>query len=68
MNENYDFFACPGYCEEIPFEVAAEYNFKCPKCGKSMDLIDNTDRTKKLSTQIKKMEKEVILLKSTITK
>ena len=31
--KNYAFFSCGKGCENLPFEIAAEYHFKCPNCG-----------------------------------
>jgi len=43
--KNYVFFGCrEKACDDIPFEIAAEYQFKCPRCGNSMESIDNNKR------------------------
>lgn len=62
LTQNYDFFACSGLCEEIPFEVAAEYNFKCPKCGKSMDLVNNKKSMKLINGKLENLERELLEL------
>ena len=62
LTRNYDFFACNSACEEIPFEVAAEYNFKCPKCGKSMDLLNNKKSMKTIDGKLAGLEKELLEL------
>jgi len=59
LSENYDFFACKDFCDDIAFEVAAEYNFKCPQCGKGMDLINNKKRLKNLNSKINRIGKEL---------
>ena len=46
MQANYGLFSCKTQCDMLPFEVAAEYNFKCPECGKPMGAI-NTDKERK---------------------
>lgn len=55
----YDFFSCGGRCEGVPFEIAAEYNFKCPECGKPTNLVNNKKRMRKLRRRVKIMKFEV---------
>lgn len=57
--EIYSYFSCKKGCHEFPFEIAAEYQFRCPECGRELDCIDNKKRNKKLSTQIEQMKKEI---------
>jgi transcription initiation factor TFIIE subunit alpha len=35
-----DYFVCPKKCVEVPFEIAAAYDFKCPNCNTILELID----------------------------
>lgn len=51
--QNRDYFICPNKCSNMPFEIAAQYNFKCPTCGKPLELED-----KKIITKLKKQKKE----------
>ncbi len=53
-----DYFRCPKKCVEIPFEIAAAYNFKCPNCNSILELID----IKKVIASIKR--KKSILKKN----
>lgn len=59
FEKTYQFFKCRNNgCSRLPFELACEYNFKCPECGALMDAADNSDELKKLRqkiVQIKKM-------------
>ncbi len=57
--ESYSFFSCKNNCHEFPFEIAAEYQFKCPQCGKELQYIDNKKRTREAQKKIKIMKKEV---------
>jgi len=41
--ESYTFFKCANGCEKLPFELACEYDFKCPECGNAMEAIDACD-------------------------
>ncbi len=61
FEKDYAFFSCKAMCENIPFEIAAEYQFKCPKCGKTMELVDNNKR-------IKTIKKELGLIEETLKK
>ncbi|MFH1256365.1 MAG: hypothetical protein V1494_03660 [Candidatus Diapherotrites archaeon] len=59
FEKNYDFFACKKNCAYHPFEIAAEYQFKCPNCGQKMDSVNNEKRLKELEKQIKTIKGEV---------
>ena len=37
LEAEHDFFDCKKCEERVPFEIAAEYQFACPKCGAGMD-------------------------------
>ena len=56
---NYVFFKCVKGCEKLPFELAAEYDFKCPECGKEMRHIDNKEVVKEIITEIKDIQKSL---------
>lgn len=59
LQETYTMFTCSSNCIEIPFEVSAEYNFKCPECGKDMSCIDPKTRKRSLSMQISTIKKKI---------
>ncbi len=48
FEKDYVFFTCKKLCDNVPFEIASEYQFKCPKCGKAMEIVDNKKRIKEL--------------------
>lgn len=50
QQEGRDYFYCPKKCIEVPFEVAAAYNFKCPNCDKALEMMDS----KNLASTLKK--------------
>jgi len=50
-----DYFACPKKCIEIPFEISAAYNFKCPNCNSNLELID----IKKMVANIKRKKTKI---------
>ncbi len=65
--KDYSLFGCKN-CESVPFEVAMEYDFKCPTCGETMDAIDQKEQNKKIQKEIRKYKKEIEALKTLIKK
>ena len=63
LEADYSFFDCPKCNERAVFEIAAEYNFICPVCGGSMTSANDPSRQKELRETIKKIEKELEILK-----
>ncbi len=67
LETSYMFFACPNRCIKVPFEVAVEYDFKCPECGGDLQPFDNSkiirkikhelDANRRLLRRIEKFEK-----------
>lgn len=64
FEQNYVFFNCKKGCGGHPFEIAAEYQFRCPECGKELVSTNNEKKLKdansslqKLRTQITELEK-----------
>ena len=53
------FFSCKKGCHEAPFEVAAEYQFRCPDCGSGLNLLDNKKRIKQAIERLVVMKKEM---------
>lgn len=58
FEKGYALFSCPKNCSNTPFELAVEYQFKCPECGETMDAIDNQKNTRETAKKIKVIEKE----------
>ncbi len=62
--EGHSLFMCgEANCEALPFEVAAEYNFRCPSCGKVLEPVNSEKMRKEQDKQIKKIEKLIKDLK-----
>jgi transcription initiation factor TFIIE subunit alpha len=57
FEHDYIFFKCVNGCEKLPFELAYEYNFRCPECGKEMEEQDNATEKDELDTKIKEIQK-----------
>jgi len=50
--ERFMFFECPeGHLRE-PFEVAMEYDFRCPECGKEMQPLNVDAEKKRIDEQL----------------
>lgn len=59
----YTFFVCKKKCKSVPFEIAAEYQFKCPECGTTMTTADTKKAKKELIKEKDGLTKEVEELK-----
>lgn len=57
FEKTYQFFKCSGNsCARLPFELACEYDFKCPECGNPMDAVSNGGERRKLGQRIKQLK------------
>lgn len=63
IQENYTLFTCKNSCVEIPFEIAAEYQFKCPECGMDMNCVDDLTKKRHINKQINRVRKTIEELK-----
>jgi transcription initiation factor TFIIE subunit alpha len=59
VEEGYVYFRCQNKCERFPFEVAIEYDFKCPHCGQEMKNIDNVAFVKQLKETTRQAKKQL---------
>lgn len=50
--QDYIFFKCLNGCDKLPFELAYEYNFRCPECGHEMEQQDNNAEMKGIKEKI----------------
>ncbi len=62
IESDYNFFDCTKCNERLPFELAAEYNFVCPRCGATMDSTSNPKRQKEIMKNIEEIEKELVIM------
>ncbi len=53
------FYACEDNCIRLDFEQATNFEFKCPECGKLLNLEDNTEKIKEIEKEIKDLTKEL---------
>ena len=58
----HEFYSCDTpTCKKLTFEEAMEAFFKCPTCGKNLNLIDNAEFKLALEWKIKQMQQEIPL-------
>ena len=66
FEKGHEFFSCEKKCEEIAFEIAAEYEFKCPECGGIMAPHNNKEKIKTIQKQIHSIKTELKEIEKTI--
>ncbi len=66
FGQNYSFFSCRNNCDVLLFEIAAEYQFKCPECGETMNSFDYSQKLRSINSQIEELKKEVGTLKNMV--
>ncbi len=54
------FFCCENGCSKLPFDQAAENDFKCPKCGEKLELYDNTGVVTAIERQIESLRQHLM--------
>jgi len=53
------FFHCKVDDSKIPFDMAAENQFKCPHCESTMDYVDNQSTIMGIEEEIERLEREI---------
>jgi len=53
------FFACSKDERYVPFEEAAELEFRCPECGSALEHVDAEERVQRLQREIQRLEREL---------
>ena len=66
FEKNYEQFRCGSKCTQFAFEIAAEYKFKCPECGKQMELIDTKKMARENSQKSEIIKKEMEILRKIV--
>ncbi len=54
------FFGCQEGCPKLPFELAAENDFKCPRCNGKLEPYDNSNVIKALERQIESLRQQLV--------
>jgi len=60
VERNTMFFGCGNGDPKLPFEVAAENDFKCPRCGGKLELYDNSNVITALERQIESLRQRLV--------
>ncbi|MBN1160312.1 MAG: hypothetical protein JXA43_03760 [Candidatus Diapherotrites archaeon] len=58
-NESYMMFSCSNDCHKVPFEIAAEYEFRCPDCTEEMKSLDEAEEAEKIRDIIDEIGVEI---------
>lgn len=53
------FFNCANGCPKLPFELAAENDFKCPRCGEQLAHFDNSNVVTALERQVESLRQHL---------
>ena len=53
------FYICENKCIRLDFEQATDFEFKCPECGKLLNLEDNEKKKQELHKEIENLKKEL---------
>lgn len=53
------FYMCPNKCMRLDFDQAMNFEFKCPECGKLLNIEDNSEKIKSIQDKIKQIESEI---------
>ena len=54
-----NFFSCDEQCTRLDFSHAADLEFRCPECGKLLDVVDNGVKIEKLQEELDTAQKEL---------
>ncbi|MBS1266049.1 MAG: Transcription factor E [Candidatus Woesearchaeota archaeon] len=50
------FYICPKFCVRLNFDIATDFEFRCPECGEMLKQQDNSKTIDHLKKQLKKLE------------
>ena len=59
FDSGHELFVCKKACEETPFEIAAQYEFRCPECGEMMNPMDGKKNQREIQGQINGLKGEL---------
>lgn len=54
------YFNCGNSCPKVPFEQAAENDFKCPKCGEKLESYDNSNVVTSLEHRVQSLRQQIL--------
>ena len=53
------FYVCQEKCIRLDFEQATNFEFKCPECGRLLNLDDNAQKIEDIKKEARVLEKEL---------
>ena len=59
QERNVMFFGCVNGCSKLSFELAAENDFKCPRCGEQLKFFDNSNIIIALERQVESLRQHL---------
>ncbi|RLG56911.1 MAG: transcription factor E [Hadesarchaea archaeon] len=60
QEKNTIYFSCDNGCPKIPFEQAAENDFRCPRCGGKLESYDNSRVITSLENRIHTLRQQIL--------
>lgn len=54
------YFGCEDSCPKVPFDLAAENDFRCPRCGKRLELYDNSSTLTSLERRVQSLRQQLV--------
>jgi len=57
FEDTYTFFRCGKKCDKLPFELAFEYDFRCPECGAALKEYDNSRDKRSIKRKVGQINK-----------
>ena len=60
MEKSTIYFSCNNGCPKMPFEQAAENDFKCPKCKGKLEPYDNSNVITSLEQRIQSLRQQIL--------
>jgi transcription initiation factor TFIIE subunit alpha len=60
LEKNTMYFSCSNEDPKMPFEQAAENDFKCPKCGGKLESYDNSNVITSLEQRIQSLRQQIL--------
>ncbi|HDL14921.1 MAG TPA: transcription factor E [Euryarchaeota archaeon] len=59
FEQNNVFFRCRSDNTKVPFDRAADYKFRCPRCNGVLEYVDNIEMVMNLKGEVKRLEEEL---------
>lgn len=57
-----NFFSCEERCTRLDFSKAVDLEFKCPECGRLLDLVNREGKIEELEEELRTVQKELKII------